>query len=353
MNQEADDWGLVRAVIAGEHGAEARFVRRAADAVWSSCRRLTRGEAQSRAAFDTAMAALKANNFAALKSYDGRSRLDTFLALFTRDVLARDVLARVAADANKGWPSFEALFADDLRRLVRRRLAHARWEGARDDAYQEICAGLTSDGCRRLIAYEGRGSPAGFVLHVADRLLLDFLRTLDSRRRMPAAVTRLAQADQELFRLIWWQGMTPDSARMALARHGTAPSESELPPALARLHQAVPADYRPEARQVALDDAPEPETDATPEAAILEKEQDRALADATGALQSLAAGLPEAERLYLGVLLDGSADLPPREVGRLMQIPVEEVYRLRQRVLKKLKDGLEDHAAVKNWLASV
>ena len=309
-SSDTDDWGLVRAVLAGERGADARFIRRAADAVWTSCRRMTQGEPARRAPPSIRpWRRSRPGNFAALKTYDGRSRLDIFLALFTRDALGRDVLRRVAADANKGWQAFEALFSDDLRRLVRRRLAHARWEGAREDAYQEICAGLTSDGCRRLIAYEGRGSPAGFVLHVADRLLLDFLRGLDSRRRMPSAVTHLAPSDQDLFRLIWWQGMTPESARMALTRHGKPMSESELPLALARLHRAVPADYQPGTRELALADAPEPLADATPEALMLAEQQDRALDDAAGALQTLAAGLPESERLYLNILLTGAEDL--------------------------------------------
>jgi RNA polymerase primary sigma factor len=351
VNQETDDWGLVRAVLAGERGADARFIRRAADALWSSCRRLTRNEAEARAAFNTTVTALRAGDFAALKAYDRRSRLDTFLALFTRDALGREILRHIAADADKGWQAFETQFSEDLKQLVRRRLAHARWAGAREDAYQEICAGLASDGCRRLIAYEGRGSPAGFVLHVADRLLLDFLRGLHARRRLPAAVARLPLADQELFRLIWWQGMTPENARMALA--GRALSERELPLALARLHRAVPADYQPGTRELTLADAPEPLTDATPEALMLAGQQDRALADATRALQTLAAGLPESERLYLNILLTGAEDLPAREMARLMQMPVEEVYRLRQRVLKRLKEGLEGNDAVKKWLVSV
>lgn len=353
MEQKAEDWRLVRAVLAGNGGAEARFTARAADAVWSSCRSLTAGETDARAAFDTAMTALRAGDFACLRGYDGRGRLESFLALVVRDVLARAVLRDVAADAQTAWRPFEALFGAALARLIQRRLPGPQRAEARQDAYQEICAGLLADNARRLAAYDGRGSPAGFVLHIADRLLLDFLRGLHARRRVPAAVLRLAPLDQELFRLVWWRGLTPEAAASVLARRFPASSEDELKPALARVHRAVPADYQPGARQLALADAPDAPDETTPETALLAQDEDRALGQAADALHSLAAGLPETERLYVRILLSGAADLPARELARLLQQPVEETYRLRQRVLKKLKEALADHEAVKNWLASV
>jgi len=354
VQHDSDDRGLVRAVLAGEPDAQARLIRRAADIVWTCCRALTGDEVSARAAFETALAAVQAENFACLWAFDGRSRLDTFLALVVRNLLGRDVLRRVAEDAAKGWSAFEALFGGELRRLVQRRLPGPFWTETRQDAYQEICAGLVADDCRRLAAYEGRGSPAGFVLHVADRLLLDFMRGLRARRRLPAAVMRLAPLDQELFRLVWWRGVREEDLGATLARRSDPPrSGADIAVALERVRRAVPADYQRPVRQIALSDAPEPEMGASPETLMLAGEEEHALTLAADALREAAERLSATEQLYLRLMLAGAEPMRAREMARLMQIPVEEVYRLRQRLMKTLKERLADHPAVKNWLASV
>jgi DNA-directed RNA polymerase specialized sigma24 family protein len=53
------------------------------------------------------------------------------------------------------------------------------------------------------------------------------------------------------------------------------------------------------------------------------------------------------------VLLSGADNLPAREMARLLQRPVEAIYPLRQRLMKRIKEKLADNAAVKTWLASV
>ena len=70
-------------------------------------------------------------------------------------------------------------------------------------------------------------------------------------------------------------------------------------------------------------------------------------------LRDVAATLSEEERLYIEIALGGAEPLPAREVALLMRRPVEEVYKLKQRVLKHLKEALEDHEAIKKWRTSV
>ena len=67
------------------------------------------------------------------------------------------------------------------------------------------------------------------------------------------------------------------------------------------------------------------------------------------AILTLSAG----ERLYLTIALGGAQPPPSREIARLMQRPVEEIYKLKQRVLKRLRDALAEDSAVKSWRASV
>ena len=65
------------------------------------------------------------------------------------------------------------------------------------------------------------------------------------------------------------------------------------------------------------------------------------------------ATLPGAERLYLTIVLGGTETPPSREIARLMQRPVEEIYKLKQRVLQHLRDTLSENSAIKRWRASV
>jgi RNA polymerase primary sigma factor len=364
----ADDHRLVRAVLAGEPAATERFFKRIADVVWSACGRLTNDETAARAAFADVLAGLQAEDFRRLRPYDGRSRLDTFIALLARDLLAQRLLHLLREDAQRGWRAFEGFFQADIHRLILRRLPGPAHDETRRDAYQDICVALITENYRRLKAYQGAGSYNGFVLHMVDRLLVDFIRKFSMRRRMPAAIARLPALGQEIFRLIHWQGVAPDAAVLTtiLAQRMRPPlAAPDVVAGLRRVQSALPAGYSaassPAARLVALDDAPELSeggtenvpSAASPEDIAIERESENLLSVATAVLRDVAATLPEAERLYLQIALGGAEPLPAREMARLMQRPVEEIYKLKQRALKHLKDALEDHEAVKKWQASV
>jgi RNA polymerase primary sigma factor len=203
---------------------------------------------------------------------------------------------------------------------------------------------------------------------MADRLLVDFIRSLSGRRRAPAAIARLPKLEQQIFRLIHWHGAAPEIGTLtsALARRVTPPPVSgDVAAGLDCVRRSLPADYDSSApsspRFVSLLQAPELSEDGSgtgPSAASLEDaaiktETEGLLAAAASAMREVAATLPDAELLYLRIALSGAEPLPAREVARLVQRPVAEVYKLRQRVLKRLKDTLQDHDAIKNWQASV
>lgn len=368
MGGAAGDRDLVRAVLSGDPAAAERFLRATADIVWSACRRLTRDEAETRDAFAAVLAAMQADGFQRLRPYDGRSRLETFVALITRDLLALRLLRVLREDAQRGWRAFESFFQADIVRLILRRLPGEANDETRRDAYQEICVALIAEDYRRLKSYGGTGSFAGFVLHTVDRLLVDFIRSFSMRRRAPATIARLPALEQEIFRLVHWQGAAADVATLSKAlaqRVRPLPATEDIATALQRVKSCLPAGYgsspSPSARLASLDDAPELSEDgpgkapsvASPEDIAIEQEAEALLSIAAGALRDVAATLPEAERLYLRIALGAAEPLPAREMGRLMQRPVQDVYKLKQQVLKRLKDALADHEAVKKWRVSV
>lgn len=284
----AADCALIRDVLAAKPQAWDRFVRRVADTVWNACRLLSGDEDQARTAFAEVMTGLQADDFRRLRPYDGSSRIETFTALLTRELLAERLL-RLFQSGTDGWTAFENFFQADITRIITRRLPGPDRAELRQDAYQDICLGLITGDCRRLKAYGGLGSFTGFVLHMVDRLLIDFIR-----RSLPRQT-------------------------------GEAPEEWEDIPC-----------QRP-----------------SPEGALLEHEDGRLLALATEVLRQTAESLPEAERLYLHIALGSGEAIPAREVARLMRRPVEDIYKLKQRVMAKLRGTLDKHPAVKNWRASV
>ena len=145
----------------------------------------------------------------------------------------------------------------------------------------------------------GKGSFSGFVLHVVDRLLIDLIRKSNPRRRDP-------EAEKTHLRLV----STDDVLDM-------------------------------------------PSQDPSPERIVLNNEAERLLDAAAKVLRSSMAKLSVEEQLYMRIALSADSALPAREIAGLMQYPVDEVYKLKRRVMQRLERELEVHPDVKNWLSSV
>lgn len=362
----ADELALVEAARAGDRAAAEALLRAAADPVWAVCARLCEGAA-AREAFAFVMAGLGADGFRRFHAFAGRGRLATFAALLARELLATRLLRLLREDGARAWLGFEAMFGADIRRLLARRLPGAAHEEARRDLYQDVCLAFVAEDYRRLRAYSGAGSFAGFVLHAADRLAIDALRAASGRRRPPAAIARLGTLDQAVFRRVHWQGLPAEPALLAtaLAGHQPPPAPPDIAAALARVDAALgsrPAgESLPPPRLIELAEAPELSEDGaaggpatpSPEEDAIAAEAERALAAAATTLRRVAAALPADERLYLEAALGGAQPLPARAVARLLGRPVAEVYKLKARLLPRLRAALAEDGAVKNWRASV
>jgi len=290
--------GIVRSVLAGDPQAWEEFVCAVADVVWTSCTLLCQGDNEAREAFAEVFDALKADEFRRLRRFDGSSSIPTFVALTVREILA-ERLMRMFSDGrmDEAWTAFEHFFKRDIDRILRRRMPGAAFEETRREAYQEIGLAFVADGCRRIRAYDGTGSFTGFVLQTVDHLTIDHIRRTSSRRRN----------DDE-----------PRMVAVSMDEAGDLPSE-----------------------------------EVTPEALLIGEEEERTLDAAAQALRDAADSLSNTERLYMSVALGSGEPLPAREVARLMGRPVEDVYKLKQRVMGRLKAALEKNPAVKLWRASV
>jgi RNA polymerase primary sigma factor len=359
------DKALLAAALRGAAGAVEAFGRSIADLVFTACVRATRGDADAQAAFREVMAGLAANGCARLKDYDGRARVRVYVALVVRDLLLERAINLLVVDAPRGWPAFEAFFSADIRRMIERALPGSANRQNREDAYQAVCEALLKNDLQRLRAYAGRGSPSGFVLHTIENLVVDFVRTIIPRRRLPAAIQRLSGLDQQIYRLIYWERLAADPALLLghLSRPGEAlPSVAAVAQAIGRVRQALPQGYYAEPRgdgqlvelsaveEFALAGASEGFRVPTPEDALVEGQAAELLEQALDALRQALPKLAAAERLYVQLALSGA---PAREIARLLCLPVEDVHKLAQKLKRRLRDELGDAEVVKKWKLSV
>jgi RNA polymerase sigma factor (sigma-70 family) len=289
----AVDLARLKAMRSGEPAHAARLIKEISATVWTACRLLTADEPDARHAFGEVMKALTADGFGRLGAYTGRSTLETFVALTVRDLMAERMLRLLQSDPIKAWHAFERLFEADIVRLIKKRLP-GFGEDARSDAYQDICLKLIDDDYRRIKAYGGNGSFAGFVLRTVDHLLIDLVRSVVGRRR-------------------------PFPKSVSMEHLDEVASDHEL----------------------------------SPEERLIHADDDRRLAAAIEALSEAMKALPAAERLYLTIVLGESKTPPAREIARLMQRPVEDIYKLKQRVLAKLREIVSTDSKIKIWRASV
>lgn len=353
---------LLGAALRGDAAAAAALTQAVADPVWTACLRVTNGQAETEAAFRDVMTALRADAFARLKGYDGRARLRVYVALVVRDLLSERVVKLLALDAERGWRAFEAFFSDDMRRMILRMLPGNDHQQNREDAYQSVCEALLKNDLQRLRAYSGRGSPSGFILHVIENLVIDYVRTIVPRRRLPAAIQRLAALDQAVFRLLYWERLAPEaSALLARLTGAEAPlTVAAVAEAIFRVRAALPSGYHAEgpgqtidisaADDAVLAGGAEDFAVPTPEDRLVAGQAAGLLERALAALQEALPRLDALERLYLQLALTGA---PAREIAPLLGLPVEAVHKLAQKVKKRLREDIGDEDAVKKWRLSV
>ena len=363
MSARSDpDQKMLQAALRGDAEAAAALTRSAADLVWTACLRVTRARAETEEAFRDVMTGLRAEGFARLKGYDGRACVRVYIALVARDLLSERLVKLLALDAERGWRAFEAFFCDDMRRMCLRMLPGNDHQQDREDAYQSVCETLLKNDLQRLRAYSGRGSPSGFILHVIENLVIDYVRTIVPRRRLPAAIARLCELDHSIFRLLCWQRIAPDPAILLahLAPAEARPTAAAVAEAIVRVRAALPSGYHAErpgqtinisaADECMLAGGAEDFAVPTPEQQLVEAQAASLLEGAVAALQQALPRLEAAERLYLQLALAG---LPAREIAPLLGLPVENIHKLAQRVKKRVREEISAEEAVKKWRLSV
>src|SRR5262249_6047906 len=184
-----------------------------------------------------------------------------------------------------------------------------------------------------------------------DRIVIDLIRRDSPRRRLPAAIERASALDRAVYMAVAWEGSSLDPDQLAAMLRGRLerdPDAAEIAQAVKRVAARAPLERATSSRAadtVSLDGMEETgghmslaDVAPTPEERLLLAEEERTRAALIAAVKAAAAALPTDERLYLQIVFSASETLPAREIAKMMGYPVEDVYRLKQRTQRWLKE---------------
>jgi RNA polymerase primary sigma factor len=350
--EKLSDLALVQALVRGEEGAWEAFVDRVGDLVYSLSALVFSGR-EVEDEFLGVLDLLRADNFAILRPFDGRSELPTYLTQKICDLLAGRILDLFENDTNRAWAAFERFFKKDIERTIAKRFGD---RATHEDIYQDICYRLVDQDYRRIKSYEGHGSFNGYIRRTIRNLSIDLLRKTAGRPRLPKQIQQLPSLEQAIFKLVYWQGCEEgDLSQGLLEETGQTYLPGQVEEAMARVEGLVSSGKvrvgrqgrdRPKIVSLTLSDeegavreSEIPDPDPSPEAALMEKEEQIAAEELFTALQEAVEELPVDEKLY--VQLRFHYDKQPREIAHIMGASEEEVYKLRQRAISKLKANLK------------
>ena len=344
------DLDLVAAALTGNTDSVQQFITEISGVVWASCLALSCYEGEARDRFIEVMAQLRTSDFAPFRGYDGRSTLKTFTALVVRELHCERLCALLDSDPVKAWQLFEQLFEKDIKRQIQQRIPSMPSDEFGRDLYQAVCLAFVEENYRRIRGHSGRGSFAGYILRCAENIIRDQIRThILRRRRLPAEIERLGEIDREIYKIIAWHQCSQSLEilqQQLQSRFARDVSLTEIERALGHVRRHIGKASAPKNPDELISVSQSPE-----DIAIRANSEDE-LSDALGALAQAAGKLAYDERAYLDFVLSENPP-PARELAQLMARPVEEIYALKKRVLRKLREQLSDNSAVQKWLASV
>ncbi|RLB54639.1 MAG: hypothetical protein DRI34_11780 [Deltaproteobacteria bacterium] len=284
------------------------------------------------------------------------------------DPSQRRLVSRLAAGDEDAWREFLERYSNLIFSLLWRYARHDR--DLCTDLYTYVLQALRQTGadgrsCQRFHRYlqslerlGGRGRFTTWLGRVTQNLVSDYFRARDGRRTEPREIERMEPEGRELFRLLYWEGLSEREAFHTLAsRHAQLSEERfyslllEINSRLSRcnrwalysevlrrspavpLHPLPPGSERP-AVQVA-----ESRPDADPDHTVTGEQQRRRARQAMQALLLMLQQLEARDRLLLiGRYRRG---LTARQLGRLAGLEPRQVYSQLDRLKERLREELQ------------
>jgi DNA-directed RNA polymerase specialized sigma24 family protein len=363
------DQALVAKMVAGDAAAFAALESRMQDRIWTACLvAMGRKDRLAREGFREVWSSLLTTSFRRCGPWSGKEPFEIFLTVIVRELLLEWSVRLLRQDSPLATDIFVGLFGRVIRNLVVRSRANSSdRDEAFQDAFQEVLAQLFANDCARLKAYRGPGSFEGHVRKIVIRLLIDDLRVDIGRRRVPAAIEKLSFLDQSVFRAIEWDGIPADADRLlaATSKNHRLATRADIEAAIKRVQAAAP-DYIVRPKPISIDAPVTPSGDTTDDTTIGDNlsagDKGNPFADLSGKesekqMQAAAAAMKrgidvlesDEDRIYARLFLDGVDK--PREMAKIMGVPVKRINVVKERVHRRLEAFLGKNPDVSAWLA--
>ena len=137
------------------------------------------------------------------------------------------------------WQRFVERYSGLIYSVIRRQL-FAEDEDEVRGAFADVLADLHGG---KLAEYKGRAELSTWLIVVARGKALDYLRSRDGRRTLPASYEELSDLDKEVFRLYHTEGLSFEAVIMTLKQAGTDVTSEELADSVLRIESRVDRHY--------------------------------------------------------------------------------------------------------------
>jgi RNA polymerase sigma factor (sigma-70 family) len=247
-------------------------------------------------------------------------------------------------DRGAEWSEFLAVYSPLILQVVR---LFERDADSVEDCFLFVCERLRRDDLKRVRRFREDGSASfpTWLRAVVRRLCLDWRRHRYGRFRLPRAIARLPELEQEVFRCLHVRRLSENETLHCLTALWPGLTRQQLADAAARVGRSLPPRqwwlllvHRP--RLQSISKAPETSDPADGEAGLIDPtadpEREAAGREQVGALRAAIDRLQPRERLL--VRLRYVEELPLAEIARLTGLSgASQVERQLQRALDELR----------------
>lgn len=356
---------LIQRLVAHAPRAWGEFVREYGPLVYARCSLVFRTMELDNEWLQV-MDQLRANDFALIREFDGRSKLSNYLTLKLSNILGIRILSLIREGGEIGWVVFEGFFRNDIKRAISNGFRLSPGVGvlkdgtSYEDLYQEICKSLFENNYRRLTNYNGSGTYGGYIGTVLRNLCLDLARAKDGRERMPKAISRSSSVDQQVYDLLVRDHHEPvEVVELLSNKTGHRYARKELLDAIARVEKVLrrksakggpiiesidQSTENPEGSNRKIDF---PSSTNNPEQAVIEAQEEQEKQKVLQTLSDRVQELPTRLQLYVKLRYYRNPPMPPGEIARRMGLEEKDIYGMRTQVISILARELR-RASQKN-----
>lgn len=262
------------------------------------------------------------------------------------------LIAEIEAGSTAHWQRFVERFSGLIYSVIRRQLFAEDEDDVRT-VFTDVLHDLYNG---KLAEYKGKAELSTWLIVVSRGKALDFLRSRDGRRALPAAYPDMTEIQQQVFRLYHAEGLPLEVVIESLARSGIHATVEDIAHAVLQIEERVDRHYlrrlESHARAKSLGVVSgrvldflaemrfrgEESDDSRPDRALAGKER----AERVQQVQELIAALPEDEQKVLRLRYEEewTAKRISRELGLGSQ---RRVYTILDRALRKLRKSFKDN----------